>query len=96
MGAWAKKWQIKFNVDKGKVMYAGYQNTEFEHELNGKWLNDVCSENDLGVIINKDMKPHEQCIAARNKANNIIGITIGIQIINGIVFIHKSSILCDK
>ena len=59
---WAKMWQMKFNVDKCKVMHVGVKNRNFEYEMDGAWLQKVEQEKDLGVIINNDLKPTKHCI----------------------------------
>ena len=41
---------------------AATANIEFEYKMVGKCLLNVESEKDLGGIINKDLKPHEQCV----------------------------------
>ena len=39
----------------------------------GTVLRKLNSERDLGVPISQDLRPREQCINARNKANRILG-----------------------
>ena len=65
---------MKFNVDECKVLHVGRNNIEFEYEMGGDWILNVDNEKDLGIIITKDLKPHEQCVAARNKANKILNM----------------------
>ena len=36
-------------------------------------LTPVEEEKDLGVIINKEMKPSKQCTSSANKANRMLG-----------------------
>ena len=52
----------------------GNNNIRFGYEMNGEWLQNFDKERDLGIIIKEDMKPHEQCIEARNKANKILNM----------------------
>ena len=42
-----------FNVDKCKVMHIGYKNVKATYEMNGKPLEEVTEERDLGVILQK-------------------------------------------
>ena len=42
--------------------------------MNGRSLEDVDEEKDLGVIIDKDLKFHRQAAAAIKKANSSLGI----------------------
>ena len=70
---WAKKWQMEFNTNKCSILHVGRHNTEKGYTLNGTVLRKLNSERDLGVIISQDLRPREQCISARNKANRILG-----------------------
>ena len=70
---WAKKWQMEFNTSKCSILHIGRLNTEKGYALDGTELRKLNSERDLGVIISQDLRPREQCINARNKANRILG-----------------------
>ena len=70
---WANKWQMEFNTNKCSILHIGRHNTEKGYTLNGTLLRKLNSERDLGVIISQDLRPREQCISARNKANRILG-----------------------
>ena len=50
-------------------MHTGNNNNEFSYEMNGKVLDKVLIEKDLGIMISSDMKSSQQCVAACNKAN---------------------------
>ena len=39
-----------FNVDKCKVMHIGLNNNKAKYEMNGKCLEEVTEERDLGVV----------------------------------------------
>ena len=71
---WADKWQMKFNVDKCKVMHIGKQNNNFVYKMANQPLVSVKEEKDLGVIITNDLKTTKQSIAASNKANRMLGL----------------------
>ena len=43
-----------FNVDKRKIMHIGYNNGKAKYEMNGKYLEEVIEERDLGVIMQSD------------------------------------------
>jgi len=47
--SWAQKWKMEFNVAKCKVMHTGNNNNEFSYEKNGKVLDKVLIEKDLGI-----------------------------------------------
>ena len=46
---WSEKWQMKFNIDKCKVMHIGFNNGEVDYEIAGKKLEKVNEERDLGL-----------------------------------------------
>ena len=71
---WGNDWQMRFNLDKCKVLHLGYGNKRFNYSLNGTVLTEVQSEKDLGVLIDQTLKPSKQCSAAAAKANSILGI----------------------
>ena len=71
--AWADRWQMEFNSDKCQVMHLGKDNTNFNYEMEGCWLEAVEEGKDLGVVIDRTMKFSKQCLEARNRANRILG-----------------------
>ena len=56
------------NIDKCKVMHFGCKNTLFSYQLEGKCLDKVSEEKDLGIDINNDLKVSKQCTQAYAKA----------------------------
>jgi len=52
---WSQDWQMLFNVDKCKVMHIGHNNYTAKYEMNGKFLDEVTEERDLGVIMQSDL-----------------------------------------
>ena len=48
---WSEVWQMKFNVDKCKVMHMGRGNLGGSYVMNGGTLGVVSEERDLGVRI---------------------------------------------
>ena len=48
---WSEAWQMKFNVNKCKVMHYGFNNPSYEYLMNGEVLTDTEEERDLGVSI---------------------------------------------
>jgi len=71
---WSKDWQLLFNVDKCKVMHFGHNNPIMDYTLDGKVLDVVREEKDLGVVLSKDLKASRQCIQAYSKANWMLGV----------------------
>ncbi len=71
---WAERWQMKFNIEKCKVLHIGSKNQHAQYLMNGTPLKSVDKEKDLGVIISNDLKPSLQCGEAVKKANKIVGL----------------------
>jgi len=63
MVAWIVS-HVLFNIDKCKVMHLGLNNIKAKYEMNGKCLEEVIEERDLGVIIQSDLKCSKQCLKA--------------------------------
>ncbi|XP_030051022.1 uncharacterized protein LOC115464802, partial [Microcaecilia unicolor] len=74
LGEWACKWQMKFNVDKCKVMHVGKRNPNYSYVLQGSTLGVTDQERDLGVVVDDTLKPSAQCAAAARKANRMLGV----------------------
>ena len=70
----SEKWLMCFNTDKCKVMHIGHKNPKFKYKMCDQKLDKVKQEKDLGVIINCNLKVSDQCIAASNKANMMLGL----------------------
>ncbi|CAM5079620.1 unnamed protein product [Natator depressus] len=74
LGDWATKWQMKFNVDKCKVMHIGKRNPNCTYTMMGSKLAVTTQERDLGVIVDSSLKSSTQCAAAVKKVNKMLGI----------------------
>ncbi len=70
---WTEKWQLKFNVDKSKVMYIGNSNDHVNHTLNEFDLAKVNQEKDLGTVISNDLKPEKYISEVVKTANKLTG-----------------------
>ena len=46
--------------------------------MNEGWVKSVNEERDLGMLMSKNLKFSKQCLLAKNKANLMLGINIGI------------------
>ena len=53
---WSKKWLLRFNNDKCKVMHTGSGNKEYEYKMDSHPLTKTALEKDLGVFVSKDLK----------------------------------------
>ena len=70
---WSNKWQMKFNLDKCKVLHIGSSNDRARYSMNGSELIKVDEERDLGVTISHDLKPSKQCSQVVKTANKLLG-----------------------
>jgi len=71
---WTKKWQMKLNTDKCKVVHVGKNNGNNVYSMLGQKLQIVKKEKDLGIMISSDLKREEQCRYVANKANKVLGM----------------------
>ena len=74
IGEWSKKWQMPFNCGKCKVMHIGdNKNPQESYSLMENEIESVDQEEDLGIIISKDLKFTKQSIKVEKKAQKLIG-----------------------
>ena len=94
---WANKWGMAFNVDKCSVLHFGNKNQKFKYEMNGKTLNSIDTERDLGVLVSSNLRPSVQCLNAVRKARLALrSIEIGFVLRDQKVFvnIYKQFVRC--
>ena len=70
---WSEVWQMRFNVDKCKVMHLGRGNLGGDYAMNGEILGAVREERDLGVRITNDLKASAHCVHVCSRANRVLG-----------------------
>ncbi len=80
---WAHEWQMKFNVEKCKVMHIAINNDNVKYLMNGVELSVTNTETDLRIMISDALKPCSQCSKVVKTANKIVGFI-------GRTFKHKS------
>ena len=71
--AWAKKWQMSFNVGKCKILHLGSNNPQFVYNMEGVTLNAASNQKDLGVFVDQSAKSSLQVSKAAQKANRVLG-----------------------
>ena len=71
---WSETWQMKFNLDKCKVLHLGYNNNKTNYNLGNQQLENTDSEKDLGVYVDSSGKFSEQCNQAVKAASSTLGI----------------------
>ena len=67
------EWQMLFNSEKCHILHLGNRNARFEYTMEGRVLEAVESEKDVGVIVHESLKPSLQCARAAGRANAILG-----------------------
>jgi hypothetical protein len=70
---WADTWGMSFNVSKCKVMHAGRRNPGFEYHMAGQKLDVTEVEKDIGVKVQKSLKPGAHCAEAARIAQAVLG-----------------------
>ena len=80
---WTRKWLVKLNVQKCKIMHTGKVNSGsaiYNYTMTDIDTNELLvlettnSERDLGVQISADLKPSDQVNKAAAKANSMLGM----------------------
>ena len=70
--AWTKRWQLRFNEEKCKVMHLGQYNHHYDYTITsgGKdtTMGETTNERDLGLQIDRDLKFDQQVEMIANKA----------------------------
>ena len=73
-----RKWQLRFNEEKCKVMYLGQYSHHYDYTITsgGKdtTLGETTNDRDLGVQIDRDLKFDEHVEMVANKANKMLGL----------------------
>ena len=70
---WVENWQMKFNIEKCKVLHIGSNNVQANYTMNNVPLSSAEKEKDLGVIVTKDLKPSQHCTQTVKTANKLVG-----------------------
>jgi hypothetical protein len=69
---WAAKWGMSFNTDKCKIMQIGRNNSEYQYYMQGPLLKTMVEEKDVGIIVNKSLKPANHIERATRTALGIL------------------------
>jgi len=69
----AEKWVMTFDVAKCKILHVGRNNPAYSYYMNGKEVGTTEMERDVGVLMNKSLKPPDQCEAAAGRAMSVLG-----------------------
>ena len=70
---WSADWQMLFNAGKCHLLHLGRGNARYEYNMEGRALQPVEYEKDVGVTVHESMKPSMQCSRAAGRANAILG-----------------------
>ena len=69
---WAKKGGMEYNIPKCKIMHLGRNNPMYVYKMDGKQLDVVEEEKDIGVIVHRSLKPSKQCRKAAGTASAVL------------------------
>jgi hypothetical protein len=69
---WSQRWGMEFNIPKCKIMHVGRGNPGYKYSIDGQELVEVDEEKDIGVIVQKNLKPGKQCEKAANMAAAVL------------------------
>ena len=72
--AWSNEWQMVFNVNKCTTLHFGFNNPGHDYVMNGENVRTSLETRDLGVIIDRTLKPSKHCVTAAKKANRALGM----------------------
>ena len=70
---WSRRWKLKFNREKCKVMHIGRRNPCYDYTMNNTILSTTSLEKDLGILISSDLKVSAQVAKAAAAANSMLG-----------------------
>ena len=71
---WSETWQLPFNIKKCISLHIGRNNPWHQYKMNGKRLNQVYEEKDLGILMDNELKFHKHTSAVVKKASRNLGI----------------------
>ena len=53
---WSRRWKLKFNREKCKVMHIGRRNLCYAYTMSNTILSTTSLEKDLGILISSDLE----------------------------------------
>ena len=74
MQSWSERWQMKFNPEKCKCVHFGHGNPGFTYKIQGREIESVMQERDLGVLVQGDLDWDSQVAKAVSQGNRILGL----------------------
>ena len=69
---WAEEWGMKFNIPKCKIMHLGRSNPCYEYTMDGVKLAVIEEEKDIGVTIQRNLKPSKHCKRVAGTASAVL------------------------
>jgi hypothetical protein len=69
---WSRKWGMEFYVKKCKVMHLGFNNSGQEYLMDRQVLEETTEERDIGVAMQRNLKPSAQCTKAARTAQTVL------------------------
>ena len=74
ISTWSSEWQLPLNSQKCKILHLGHNNPNQNYIMDGKPLENVDAERDLGVLVDSNLTFRRHISATIQKANQMLGI----------------------
>ena len=71
---WTTTWKMQFNGKKCHVLHIGKTNPKYLYHINGCLVTPVNKENDLGVVMTRDLKASSNVTECVKRANQTLGM----------------------
>ena len=71
---WSKQWFLSFNINKCKVLRLGTHHHQIPYTLNGTIIENVDCIRDLIILIDTQLKFHQQTSKVVQKANRVLSL----------------------
>lgn len=74
LAEWSNKWQLRFNASKCKCIHYGKNCSNYVYTMCGQDIENVCTEKDLGVTFDQELRFSVHIQQKVKKANQILGM----------------------
>ena len=71
---WCSKWSLQLSVAKCACLHFGWNNPNFSYTTTGNIAIAIADVVDLGILIDRNLKPVAQCYRAAARAQRMLSI----------------------
>ena len=75
LSRWSSEWGLRFNVSKCKVRHLEHNNPRRPYYIRDDLLEALSEEEDLGIVLDNELKFHSHTQAQVAKAKQALGLT---------------------